>query len=708
NYDVSKISVKYYKGTKDFPLGDEELPCDAGKYIVVFSLTTDDANNYKIKSGCEELEFTIAKAQIVAKWVNGENNVPMLSGLDDTLKGIVGYVYYDEEGNPLEEGATLEAGKSYKVKAIFLGDNAKNYEFVTEDGQATPNESAETEKQDFTISASNNGGNLGGVTGEELPKDSFDIVGFLKEYWQPIVTVVSIIFILIFMSKGIGYAGKRKKIKKSIDKKFSNAYYAVGGVGLFNLPYTTWTIIASIMAGVAVLSFIFMLLEKRMLSKAEDEFEEAKDEFERNQKDFDNRRRGEENQRRDEQMQMMLMGMLGGNANGGNGGQGFAYMPQGLGADDIRGIVADTMNNMLPNVTQYLPQEASHNDELIQQLVEQNAQNEERIKHLTEQNEQMMERMMSKFAEQQKETVNEEVIEKLAEKLAKQQAVEKEAEKEAAATIVNDEAIENLNKSMIELKEIVAQMAIANAKNGSVEKADGKNDEQIDALVKANESLMRNQEMLMKQIVELSNKGSEKSSPIVMPIMPQPTVVQQPVMPQPIYQQPMYQQPVIQPPVEKVVERIVEKPVPMPVAKAEPKAKTPAPRLTLDEAYAKLSATQKKIFDTLKAYAMSKDKCKEKKSTYFTVLGQSTVNPLVKLTIKKNTTVALFKMEDEYMKDIRRGASSDGTKVKVKETEVVVGDNQALATAKDMIDLREDQIERYNDYLKEQRSMKKK
>ena len=195
-------------------------------------------------------------------------------------------------------------------------------------------------------------------------------------------------------------------------------------------------------------------------------------------------------------------------------------------------------------------------------------------------------------------------------------------------------------------------------------------------------------------------------------------------------------QPIIQQPTEKVVEKIVEKPVerivekevrvevpvekivekevvkevpvPMSVEKPAPNAKTVAPRLTLDEAYAKLSASQKKIFDTLKAYAMSKDKCKEKKSTYFTVLGQSTVNPLIKLTIKKNTTVALFKMEDEYMKDIRRGASSDGTKVKVKETEVVVGDNQALATAKDMIDLREDQIERYNDYLKEQKSMRKK
>ncbi|MDE5990074.1 MAG: hypothetical protein K2H36_00640, partial [Clostridia bacterium] len=91
----------------------------------------------------------------------------------------------------------------------------------------------------------------------------------------------------------------------------------------------------------------------------------------------------------------------------------------------------------------------------------------------------------------------------------------------------------------------------------------------------------------------------------------------------------------------------------------------------------------------------------------YIVLGQSSVNPLVKLTIKKDTTVALFKMEDEYFKDIRRNATNDGTKVKVKESELIVADMQALATAKEMVDLREDQIERYTEYLKEQRSMKR-
>ena len=64
-------------------------------------------------------------------------------------------------------------------------------------------------------------------------------------------------------------------------------------------------------------------------------------------------------------------------------------------------------------------------------------------------------------------------------------------------------------------------------------------------------------------------------------------------------------------------------------------------------------------------------------------------------------------MEDEFMKDLRRDASGDGTKIKVKETELIVSDAQAYETAKNMVDLREDQIDRYQDLLKEQRATRK-
>ena len=163
-----------------------------------------------------------------------------------------------------------------------------------------------------------------------------------------------------------------------------------------------------------------------------------------------------------------------------------------------------------------------------------------------------------------------------------------------------------------------------------------------------------------------------------------------------------------QPQVEEVVQ-IVEEAAAVEEPEEKPKKeKIPAePKLTLDEAYALLSKEQKKFFDGLRAYAMSKDKCKEKKTTYFILCGQSTANPLIKLCIKKDTTVARFKLEDEYTKSLRRTAGSEGTKIKVKETEVSVSDAQAFATAKEMIDLREDQIERYEEFLKEQRLLAK-
>ncbi|MBD5100642.1 MAG: hypothetical protein HDT29_05180, partial [Clostridiales bacterium] len=565
------------------------------------------------------------------------------------------------------------------------------------------------------------------------PGSGFDfskVLDTIKNNWQPILSILSILLTIIFMSKGIGYAGKRKKAKKTIEKRYT-AYYVISGVGLFGLPNTTWTVIACILAGVAVLAFIFMLLQKRALSKALEEMEDAKEEYTRN---------------REEANYMRMTGAInGGMGMAGQAGVVYTQQPQ-FAIEDMRGMINEAMSNMLPTVTQYLPQQASMNDELVQQLVEQNAQNEEKIRQLTEQNQEVIrgqEILMQRLAEQSQKAVDEDVIEKLAVKLAKQQAIEQEAEKEVASAVVNEKTIEELKETIRE--EIHSQMT-ANAEKAEkdenaeiirklvegqellMKKLSEQSEDKSSGRVEVDrdsdkfEMLMRNQEMLMKQIVVLTankNNGTQiikevdrrdDNADIIKSLIEHQKTIMEKLVEKPTDKVvlPIMQQPIVQQPAEKVVERIVEKPVPMPVEKPAKATKTPAPRLTLDEAYAKLSATQKKIFDALKNYAMSKDKCKEKKSTYFTVLGQSTVNPLVKLTIKKNTTVALFKMEDEYFKDIRKNAGSDGTKVKVKESEIVVSDNQALSTAKEMIDLREDQIERYNEYLKEQKSMRKK
>ena len=267
----------------------------------------------------------------------------------------------------------------------------------------------------------------------------------------------------------------------------------------------------------------------------------------------------------------------------------------------------------------------------------------------------------------------------------------------------NDETI----KTLMEQNQMLMQQLADKSNEKVVEKevvASNANDELI-------KSMIEEQKAMREMIKQLADK-------------PQQVVAAQPQVIEKIVEKPVEKviekEVRVEVPVETVVEKVVEKPIVISteavgeaekskqVKKTPSPKKAPAPRLTLEEAYAKLTKEQKKYFDGLREYAMSKDsKCKEKLSTYFTTIGPSTTNPFIKLTIKKGITVALFKMEDEYLKDIRRNASGDGTKVKVKETEVPIGDTQAYDTAKDMVDLRIDQIDRYNDFLKEQRALRK-
>ncbi len=626
--NVVNVIKTYYK---DSVSEDNKLigaPTEAGEYILVMTLSESDAQTKYL--GADQISFKINKVKITAVW-NTSGQIPVISNLDDNLKEIVGYIYYDADGNQLEDGAQLEVGKTYSVKAILKGDYGKNYEFVAQDGETVLEDPTSTDKEGFTVKDSNNGdGNgIGGVgSGENngSPGNGLDdLLEKLKDLplWQIIVSVVSIILMIAFLAKIGSCESKRKKANKKIEKY--STYFAGAFLGL---SFANWTVVACSLAGGAVVCLIGMIIAIHRQSSAEDELDEVKEEYEKNQ--------------RKEEMRMMFMGMAGGQ--GGNMGGGYVVQ-QGLGADEIRGIVSETMTALLPGMQQLLPQQASSNDEVIKSLVD-----GQRV-------------IMQKLAEQPAERI---------------------VEKEVVATTANDETIKQMMKTQ--------------------------------------ESLMQNQEKLMEKILELSasqkvetqviEKIVEPTEKVVEKIVEVPVekIVEVPVEVEKIVEKevrvevPIEVEKIVEVPVE--VEKVVEKEVKV-TAPAKPKTEK-APRLTLDEAYAKLSKTQQKYFDSLREYALSKDKCKEKKSTYFILLGQSSVNPLVKLTIKKDTTVALLKMEDEYMKDIRRDATGDGTKIKVKETEVVVSDAQACKAAKNMIDLREDQIERYQELLREQRAMKSK
>jgi len=93
-----------------------------------------------------------------------------------------------------------------------------------------------------------------------------------------IASGASILLILTFTAKGISYAGKKKENKKTIEKKYKT-YYAISGIGLFELSLKNWTIIAGALMCAALLSLIFMLIDKKGYKKSLRELEDAKDEY---------------------------------------------------------------------------------------------------------------------------------------------------------------------------------------------------------------------------------------------------------------------------------------------------------------------------------------------------------------------------------------------------------------------------------------------
>ncbi len=565
------------------------------------------------------------------------------------------YIVRDKDGNDITE--------QVKGMLTFGGDYDKSK--WADEYQLTVNQPSGTYfiksglvcKYSISIDANGNGYNPNpDEGGDDKGGLSFDNVGeMLKQWWQVIASGISIILIIIFTSKGIGYANKKKQAKNTIKDRYT-PYYA-GATGLFGLAMTSWTVIACVLMGLAVVGFAFMVIEKKGYNKAERQLENARDEFERNReenyraeevrrREEENMRRDEEMRRRDEDMQMLLMRIMGGgsggnmNAGGQQGGFGGTVS---LDSASIKGLMTEVVAGLLPGIQQALPQQASANDDAIKSLIE-----------------------------------GQKVI---MEKLASERVGEKEV-----ALNDNDETIKQMMKNQELLMEKILELS-AMPQSQVVEKV-------IEKEVPVEKIVEKVVEVPVEKIVEVPvevEKIVEKEVKVEVPVEVEKIVEKEVVK---------------EVPVEKVVEKVIEKEVKV-TAPAKPKVEK-APRLTLDEAYALLSKEQKKYFDGLRDYALTKYKCKEKKSTYFVVYGHTATNPLIKLTIKKDTTVALLKMEDEYMKDIRRDATGDGTKVKVKETEVIVSDKQAFETAKKMVDLRDDQIERYQDLLREQRSMRNK
>ncbi len=646
----------------DFIMSGDIEASEVGSYVVTVSANPSASwyDNYELDGNTEWYWVIMPRGGMQVITIEWDENTFEFNGKLQRPSATV----MDSEGNPIE-GISLTYGGDYTT-SIYAGEYTITAEvegnyFIRQGAKFKYKITLNEEGEGLDPNAPGSGNEDGNKGGSGIDFES--ILQAIKEYWQAIVSGVCIILIIAFLAKTASYESRRKRANKTADERYKS-YYA-GAIGLFGWASTSWTVIACVFIGLAGASLVIMIIAKSRCRKAEDDLEYAKEEFERNRYDLEDRRRQEDNmrreeeyRRRDEDMQMMFMRMFGGAQGGNMDGMpqgGYVGMQRGIPAEDIRGIISDTVTALLPGMQQLLPQQASVSDEVIKSLTEVVKDNKEEMRKNDEKMQKIIQKNDERFEQMMKN--QEALIAKL---------LERDVMQQVAATQVVEKPVEKIVEVPVE--KIVEKVV----------------------------------EVPVEKIVEVPvevEKIVEKEVKVEVPVEVEKIVEKEVVKEVPVEK-------IVEVPVEKVVEKVVEKQAKV-TAPAKPKVEK-APRLTLDEAYALLSKEQKKYFDGLRDYALTKYKCKEKKSTYFVVYGRTATNPLIKLTVKKDTTVALLKMEDEYMKDIRRDATGDGTKVKVKETEVIVSDKQAFETAKKMVDLRDDQIERYQELLKEQRAMRSK
>ncbi|MDE6372628.1 MAG: hypothetical protein K2L61_03685, partial [Clostridia bacterium] len=281
---------------------------------------------------------------------------------------------------------------------------------------------------------------------------------------------VCIILIIAFLAKTASYEGRRKRANKTANERYKS-YYA-GAIGLFGWASSSWTVIACVFIALTVASFVIMLIAKNRCRKAEDDLDYAKEEFERNRYDLEDRRRQEENMRRDEEyrrrdedMQMMFMRMFGGaqggNMNGGNmeGMPQGAYMgaQRGIAAEDIRGIISDTVTALLPGVQQLLPQQASVSDEVIKSLTEVVKDNKEEIRKNDERMQKIIEKNDERFEQMMK--TQEALIAKLLERDAVQQVAATQVVEKTVEVPV-EKIVEKVVEVPVEVEKIVEKEVV--------------------------------------------------------------------------------------------------------------------------------------------------------------------------------------------------------------------------------------------------------
>ena len=123
----------------------------------------------------------------------------------------------------------------------------------------------------------------------------------------------------------------------------------------------------------------------------------------------------------------------------------------------------------------------------------------------------------------------------------------------------------------------------------------------------------------------------------------------------------------------------------------ETKATLPFARKTIKEAYDSLPYEQKIYFNSIKAYALSKDVRTKVAVSEFQSSVKIGTHLIVTLKIKKGFTYAYFNIENAALKHYRKYNAGSG--IRVREIVLKITDKLAYMTAIDLID---ETIENYN------------
>ena len=477
----------------------------------------------------------------------------------------------------------------------------------------------------------------GNTDPDKKPSDGFPLPADMP-WWQLGLGLLSVILIIVFTSKGAKYGSERKKCIKETTKVMAGSFASpVLLLALFGLSNTIYTIVACALAGLMVLSLIYMIVQKRRFVKAEEGLSKAQDErklAEKREQEEKLFQQEEERRRRDEEFKMMMASMMNPNAQM----QGGGYM-----GGDIKEIVGDVVASLMPamqQTMQALP--APDNSELRavieqqQQMIEQMMNNQQQLQALPAPDsgaEERMREMEYRMAEQQRLAE-----ERYAQQLAQQQAMMAEQQR-----LAEERAAEQQRLADERMAQMMAQMAAIAQSAPQPQTVVQQDDGLRDILEKHGEmlnDLMSKENVNNTVVINKEGRGADDD--------------------------------------EKV-------------------------RLTLAEAYEKLTDPLKKVFDAARDYITRNQEVVASEGK-FAITYKYRGKQYLKLNIKRGYPTISYSTEGEQLRTLKKkAAEEEGVKVRFKMSELQIFDDSTLEVAKGVIDLRREQIDKDIEFMKKKK-----